>query len=52
MRLINLFDELDGEDNDGDANVPIQKPAVLVFLPGIHEIIEMDKKLKDNWDSM
>lgn len=52
MHLINLFDDFDGEDNDGDANIPIARQAVLVFLPGIHEINQMNKILKDNWSSM
>lgn len=56
LQLINKFDELDCEDESDDEDDsepgprrPIQRKTVLVFLPGIHEIVRMETVLKDNW---
>lgn len=50
LHLINRFDDIDkkelpNEDQD-------ERPTILVFLPGIHEITQMETVLNDNWKSL
>lgn len=48
LHLINRFDEFDkNEHAQGDDYE--ERSTVLVFLPGIHEIIQMETILKDQW---
>lgn len=49
MHLINKFDSFEkyGSTNDSD-----DRPTVLVYLPGIHEIVQMETILKDQWNSL
>lgn len=52
LHLICKFDKIDGEDysdDEDDTCVPIKRQTVLVFLPGIHEIVRMETILKEHW---
>lgn len=46
--LINHFDMID----TNEANRHEEWPTVLVFLPGIHEIVRMETALKDHWGTV
>lgn len=51
LHLIYHFDKIDGEDcSDDEENTctPIKRQSVLVFLPGIHEIVRMETILKED----
>lgn len=55
MHLIKHFDNIDCEDfddEDGASNKIAPRNTVLVFLPGIHEIVRMETILKENWHLM
>ena len=48
MHLINKFDAFDNEY--GSSKTPSRsRKAVLVFLPGLHEISEMKRMLQQQW---
>lgn len=56
MHLICQFDKIDCEDlsdddddDDETGDRMAKRKTVLVFLPGIHEIVRMMTILKDNW---
>lgn len=52
LHLICHFDKIDGEDfsnDEEDTYAPIKRQTVLVFLPGIHEIVRMETILKEYW---
>lgn len=53
VRLIQLFDSLDDAENKSKGSEPNARGSVLVFLPGLHEIEEMESilrsKEKDNY---
>lgn len=51
MFLINQFDEIDRKEMPEESRSE-EWPKVLVFLPGIHEIIQMDNMLRDLWSSV
>lgn len=51
LHLINCFDEIDKSETS-EENRNDEWPTVLVFLPGIHEIIQMDNILTDQWSSV
>lgn len=48
LHLINRFDEIDRKEQSDNS----ERASVLIFLPGIHEIIEMDTVLKDQWNNV
>lgn len=56
LHLINLFDRFDDKEGSLGLDTTISngaaRPAVLIFLPGIHEIQLMHKQLNENWDRM
>lgn len=51
LYLINRFDKFDQKElaEQFDSR---ERPTVLVFLPGIHEIIEMETVIKDQWSNV
>lgn len=48
LYLINQFDEIEKKEQSDNG----ERASVLIFLPGIHEIIEMDTVLKDQWNNV
>lgn len=46
VRLIQLFDDIDDAENDHRRREPGARGSVLVFLPGLHEIEEMESCLR------
>ncbi|XP_055325146.1 probable ATP-dependent RNA helicase spindle-E isoform X2 [Sitodiplosis mosellana] len=51
LYLINCFDDIDKKEMPEECQ-HAEWPTVLVFLPGIHEIIQMDNILTDQWRSV
>lgn len=48
LNLINRFDTFDQKELAAQFDSR-ERPTVLVFLPGINEIIEMETVIKDQW---
>lgn len=51
LYLINHFDTIDQKELAAQFDTR-ERSTVLVFLPGIHEIIEMDTVIKDQWSNV
>ncbi|KAK0080680.1 hypothetical protein PV325_013516 [Microctonus aethiopoides] len=50
VRLMNVMDAIDAQKDDREEN-NIARPAILVFLPGIHEIEEMHNVISTKQDT-
>lgn len=50
LYLINRFGDIDKKEMSENQNE--EWPTVLVFLPGIHEIGQMDTILRQEWSSV
>lgn len=49
LYLINRFDDIDMKEMAVESRND-ERPTVLIFLPGIHEIIQMDTILREEWN--
>lgn len=51
LHLIDRFDDIDKKEHVQEDDHE-ERSTVLVFLPGIHEIIQMETILKEQWSNV